>query len=117
MKQNFSPILVFLFALGILAGFTAQAQEDSPVNNEEKEIREELNNHPELNLNEDKTLISEPDQKPSSSTSTKEATHPAKVSKTKSDKAHPEKGEEDALSFNFLYYIIQKFKISDIVDN
>lgn len=26
------------------------------------------------------------------------------------------KNEEDALSFNFLYYIIQKYKISDIID-
>jgi hypothetical protein len=28
----------------------------------------------------------------------------------------PEKEEEDPLSFNFLYYIIEKFKLSDIIE-
>ncbi len=31
-------------------------------------------------------------------------------------KASPVKDDDDAMSFNFLYYIIQKFKISDLVD-
>jgi hypothetical protein len=114
MKQNFSPLLAFLFALGILAGFTAQAQEDNPVNNDEKEIHE-LNSHPELNLNEDKTLLSEPDQK---STVNHQPTKEVTPSLKAKPKSNPEKDEdEDALSFNFLYYIIQKFKYSDIVDN
>jgi hypothetical protein len=115
MKQNFSPFLIFLFALGILAGFTAHAQEVDPVNNNEKEIKEELNSHPELNLNEDKTLIIEPEQKSTLNHPASKETTPS--SKTK-PKTNPEKDEdEDALSFNFLYYIIQKFKYSDIVDN
>jgi hypothetical protein len=115
MKQNFSPFLIFLFAFGILAGFTAHAQEVDPVNNDEKEIKEELSSHPELNLNEDKTLIIEPEQKSTLNHPTSKETAPS--SKTK-PKTNPEKDEdEDALSFNFLYYIIQKFKYSDIVDN
>ncbi len=115
MKQNFSPFLIFLFALGILAGFTAHAQEVDPVNNDEKEIKEELSSHPELNLNEDKTLIVEPEQKSTLNHPALKETTPS--SKTK-PKTNPEKDEdEDALSFNFLYYIIQKFKYSDIVDN
>ena len=116
MKQNFSPFLIFLFAFGILAGLTADAQEVDPVNNDEKEIKEELSSHPELNLHEDKTLISEPEQKATlNHPITKEATPSAKTTRPKSN---PEKDEdEDALSFNFLYYIIQKFKYSDIVDN
>jgi len=32
------------------------------------------------------------------------------------EKAPTKKNEEDVLSFHFLYYIIQKFKMSDIVD-
>jgi hypothetical protein len=85
------------------------------VNNDEKEIKEELSSHPELNLNEDKTLIAEPEQKLM-------LNHPAPKETTSSSKTkpktNPEKDEdEDALSFNFLYYIIQKFKYSDIVDN
>jgi hypothetical protein len=115
MKQNFSPFLIFLFALGILAGFTAHAQEVDPANTDEKEIKEELSHHPELNLNEDKTLIAEPEQKSTNHPAAKETAPSAKTTKPKSN---PEKDEdEDALSFNFLYYIIQKFKYSDIVDN
>ena len=34
--------------------------------------------------------------------------------KAKSDKA--KEGEEDALSFNFLYYIIENYKFSDLMD-
>jgi hypothetical protein len=33
-----------------------------------------------------------------------------------SDAAKNEAQDDDVLSFNFLYYIIQKFKMSDIVD-
>jgi len=36
--------------------------------------------------------------------------------KPKSEK-FPDKEDDDALTFNFLYYIIQKFKISDIRNN
>jgi hypothetical protein len=116
MKQKFSPFLIFLFALGILAGFTAHAQEVDPVNNDEKEIKEELSSHPELNLNEDKTLIVEPEQKSTLNHPVSKETTPS--AKTTKPKSNPEKDEdEDALSFNFLYYIIQKFKYSDIVDN
>jgi hypothetical protein len=68
-----------------------------------------------LNLHEDKTLISEPEQKSAiHHPASKENTPSAKTTRPKSN---PEKDEdEDALSFNFLYYIIQKFKYSDIVD-
>ncbi len=116
MKQNFSPFLIFLFVVGILAGFAAHAQEIDPANNNEKEIKEELSSHPELNLNEDKILISEPEQKSTLNHTTSKETAP--FVKTTKPKTNPEKDEdEDALSFNFLYYIIQKFKYSDIVEN
>jgi hypothetical protein len=36
---------------------------------------------------------------------------------TKSDKFKEDSEEEDILSFNFIYYIIKKFKFSDIVDH
>ena len=32
------------------------------------------------------------------------------------EKENGKQEDEDVLSFNFLYYIIQKFKMSDIVD-
>jgi hypothetical protein len=115
MKQNFLPFLLFLLAFVVLGGFTAYAQESDATDNEDKEIIEELKSHQELNLNEDKTLISEPELKSSPAHPPKDASS-AKAPKAKSDKANSENEEEDALSFNFLFYIIQKFKISDIVD-
>jgi hypothetical protein len=32
------------------------------------------------------------------------------------DKQHPPKDDDSIMSFNFLYYIIQKYKLQDIVD-
>jgi hypothetical protein len=116
MKQNFSLFLLFLLAFVILGSFTTYAQETDANDAADKEIIEELKSHQELNLNEDKTLISEPELKSSPAHSAKEVPVSTKTAKPKSDKANPEKEEEDALSFNFLFYIIQKFKISDIVD-
>lgn len=111
MKQNLSVIAAFFLALTGLVGYSANAQDGNPPYNEEKEVKE-LNSHPELNLNDDKTLIIETEQtKPSNQAPTKEL---VTGNKTKS-KISP-KEEKDALSFNFLYYIIEKFKYSDIVD-
>ncbi len=117
MQQKYLHSLVVLIALSGLLVYSVQAQENIPIDPQEKEIKE-LNNHPELNLDDDKTLLLESEgQKPSTSqTISKEAVTVNKSAKSKSEKAQPDKEEEDALSFNFLYYIIQKFKISDIVD-
>ncbi|MEQ9412920.1 MAG: hypothetical protein RIF39_03780, partial [Cyclobacteriaceae bacterium] len=72
----------------------------------------------EFNLNEDKLLIYEVNEN-KSSRSTAVTTRDSVAIKAKarvSKKTSDDKKEEDALSFNFLYYIIQKYKISDIVD-
>ena len=114
MQQKFPHILIAIFALSGLLYYSANAQE-GPNETPEKEIKE-LSSHPELNLDDDKTLILESEQqKPGNHAVIKETSTPVKGSKLKSDKAHTER-EEDALSFNFLYYIIGKFKISDILD-
>ena len=117
MQQKYLHSLVVVIALSGLLVYSVQAQENIPIDPQEKEIKE-LSSHPELNLDDDKTLLLESEgQKPSASQPIqKEAVIVNKSAKSKSDKAQPDKEEEDALSFNFLYYIIQKFKISDIVD-
>jgi hypothetical protein len=116
MQQKYLHSLVIVVALSGLLVYSVQAQENIPNDPQEREIKE-LNNHPELNLEDDKTLLLESDgQRPSNSQSiSKEAVTVTKPAKSKTDKTNPDK-EEDAMSFNFLYYIIQKFKISDIVD-
>lgn len=73
----------------------------------------------ELNLNEDKALIYEqsegrqtrPVQNFQRDSIASTPSKPRSAKKTNTDNK-----EGDALSFNFLYYIIQKYKISDIVD-
>jgi hypothetical protein len=73
------------------------------------------------NLLEEKPLLNEPAASADKNAQSKELLNPT----TKSAKSKSVEGlknpatkpeEEDALSFNFLYYIIQKFKISDIVE-
>ena len=73
----------------------------------------------ELNLNEDKPLLYEQNEGRSSRSILSNQRDsvivvPSKPQSTK--KPNTDKKENDALSFNFLYYIIQKYKISDIVD-
>jgi len=72
----------------------------------------------ELNLNEDKSLIYEHNEnRPIRTIQSLQRDSSAMAAKNKlPKKAATDKKEDDALSFNFLYYIIQKYKISDIVD-
>ncbi|HCR52790.1 MAG TPA: hypothetical protein DIW27_00140 [Cytophagales bacterium] len=91
----------------------AIAQENSQLYNHFQEP-----SYQELNLNEDKPLIYELND--SKSTKTKQIikrdTVAINAARNKGASKQAEKNEGDALSFNFLYYIIQKYKISDIVD-
>ena len=100
-----------------LAFFSATAQEGVPNN----EIPD-LNFYPELK--EEKPLLFEPDKAASNNERTTQSRDQfivaPKSSKSKTGDTSKGSGitktEDDALSFNFLYYIIQKFKISDIVE-
>lgn len=102
-----------------LISVPASAQEDSQGNVEVQE----LNSHPELNLNEDKTLIMDADAKPTKASQTGRESSPTPQNNVKKQETQQKPSSssvdksEDPLSFNFLYFIIQKFKISDIVDD
>jgi hypothetical protein len=116
VKLRFS---LALFLAICLLGYKATAQDEGQPNPEFQELNQQ---HPELNLSDDKTLLMDADLKaPKNQSNTREVVAPASNLKIKSDNsAKPsasEKTEEDPLSFNFLYFIIQKFKISDIVDD
>jgi len=77
-------------------------------------------NHLEYNLNEDKPLLMEHDSKskgqPRDSIASNNRSISSKPKSPEHNKSVGGKEEDDALSFNFLYYIIQKFKISDLID-
>jgi flagellar motor protein MotB len=117
MKLNLSHLLaVVTFILTLSAVSSASAQDGAPVNE-----YPELSPFQDPTLKEDKPLIYEPEGKSTQKEQTVNTTTTTSSSKPKAKTAEPSKtaaskNEEDALSFNFLYYIIQKFKVSDIVD-
>ncbi|MBP9926376.1 MAG: hypothetical protein KBF45_10310 [Cyclobacteriaceae bacterium] len=119
MKINFSLLLVLIVgSLSVTTVTTVSAQEGVP-HNEIPEIAPYNNNDP--SIREEKPLLYEPESKPITNTVRDQPTNSGVFAKTKSKNPEPPKAvgtkpEEDALSFNFLYYIIQKFKISDIVE-
>lgn len=74
-------------------------------------------NHQELNLNDDKTLLYEPDVKTKTNRDSIVAhARPMLTPIGRSKAGNKPSDDDDALSFNFLYFIIQKFKITDLVD-
>ena len=117
MRAKLIFSLLTLATTGLLA-LPVAAQEDAQSNAE----IQELNSHQELNLNEDKTLIMDADAKsPKTSQATRDSS-PAQINVKKQETQQKPSSSsadkaDDPLSFNFLYFIIQKFKISDIVDN
>lgn len=112
MKRSLPHILAVCVAGSLaLLSEKAYAQDDGlPLNSFQEPT------HRELNLNEDKPLIYDlGENRPARVVqSPQRETAPAKTKEPK--KAGEKSKEDDAYSFNFLYYIIQKYKISDIVD-
>ena len=114
-------ISVVLFLASSLIGFKANAQDEGqpPPQQEVQELNQQ---HPELNLSDDKTLLIDADVKaPQNQPTAHEVGNTTNTGKNKSDSSNKpssnDKTEEDPLSFNFIYFIIQKFKASDIVDD
>jgi hypothetical protein len=112
------------FSLSVFLAFWLMSTRVSAQEGGGTEIQE-LNSHPELNLSEDKTLIMEgADTKSVKGTQINRDTNaPSNNAKKQEQQQKPssnptnDKTQEDPLSFNFLYFIIQKFKFSDIVDD
>ncbi|MCB0486861.1 MAG: hypothetical protein KDC99_00195 [Cyclobacteriaceae bacterium] len=112
-KKSFFLAVVMAGGMTLLS-YDSYAQEDGYPNYNFQEP-----SYQELNLHEDKALIYDQHENRPSRTiqSIQRDSLAIQASKNKNNKkATAEKKEDDALSFNFLYYIIQKYKISDIVD-
>lgn len=114
MTINFSRLLTLIAIITATAFNSVLAQEGIPNN----EIPELSPNFIDPNFREEKPLLYEPEGKSNNSKEQLISPAPtkAKIKSPEPTKTTATKTEEDALSFNFLYYIIQKFKISDIVD-
>ena len=122
MKIKFSLLPASsTIVFGLLLSFSVLAQEEGMPSTELQDV-----NHQELNLNdEDKTLIYEVDSKSGKNIPAESHPNGTQVAvKSKNSDSHKPattptsttKEGDDALSFNFLFYIIQKYKFSDIID-
>lgn len=111
--MKFSRFLLMLPAF-VLISFAVQAQEETPMIEGPDPL------HRDVNFSEDKTLIyDQPVQQPGIRDSVVIApkafgrtTRPENIKETQKPK-----NEEDALKFNFLFYMIQKYKLSDMIEN
>lgn len=114
--MKFLNLLIILAAVSLLT-FTARAQEETPV------VEGPDPAHRQMNFSEDKTLIIDQPvqsvQHPGVKDSIMITTKPfSRVARPESPVAKPQpRSEDDALRFNFLYYIIQKYKLADIVEH
>lgn len=100
--RNRLTLSSFLFILGILSSGNAFSQDDRI-----PDLDNSVNNNSELLL-EGELKITKPVQVTSDSTGVKPALK--KADKGKSDE------NKSVLSFNFLYYLIERYKLADIVD-
>jgi len=114
MKTRFSLFIGFTTIVLAMITFSANAQEGT----HDQELPDIIFNQ---ELQEEKPFLYDPatsTEKTAQSRelliSTPKSAKPKSGDGSKNTALKPE--EEDALSFNFLYYIIQKFKISDIVE-
>ncbi len=121
MKVNILPFVLLFALVGLVSpSLSVQAQDKGLSPNELLDP-----NHSELSVSDDKALPVDHESKPkvagrdSSMMNSKlpTLTNPVSKSKSAEHKTAASKDEDDdALSFNFLYYIIEKFKISDLID-
>ena len=115
MKVKVPHLFLTLAAVFILS-FSVRAQEESPVLESPEPVTRENS------FDEDKTLIYDHPSQSSVMKDSAQSTHRVAIPAVKAPKGdshkenRKEKNEEDALSFNFLYYMIQKFKLSDLID-
>jgi len=109
----------FLLAVcwALLSSIPVNAQEEKSQAEIEAAAKESLRNEPDhiLSTEPESRTVNKPSPVPAS---TKEAQRDSVHLKTIKPLKSSEQvqKEEDPLSFNFLYYIIEKFKLSDIIE-
>lgn len=111
MERKHSFILaIAVTCFGSLLTIESPAQEDFPTNNFQEP------GFQDLNPKDDKPLIYEGPEGARVVNMQRDSVQAASKVRNGSKKHSADSKEKDALSFNFLYYIIQKYKFSDIVD-
>ena len=117
MRAKFSYIVPGIFALMFVVALSAAAQDEMPSpssSNPSNLFTPDPANY------DDKPLIMEGEKNyktvsPILSDSLSHKVVPAPTAKQKADAKKAQAAEGDPLNFNFLYYIIQKFKASELM--
>lgn len=117
-----SPVRTLTFlGLALLLSVAARAQEEQPImpahnpsSTEERETGPDLSTSTEDRFQ----MATDVDTRQARPAASINGTKERDQDKSKGRPADAAKREkDDALSFNFLYYIIQKFKIADLIEN
>jgi hypothetical protein len=119
LRPTNSAFQLFLcFALMFSLATVAQAQEDKSQAEIEATSKETLKNEPDPILpSESDSRVTKPVAVPTREVQRDSIQNSIQPKITKPVKAAEKaEKEEDPLSFNFLYYIIEKFKLSDIME-
>lgn len=127
MKLKFShPVTLTAVLFTLLFPLGAFAQEDKAIFDGEisskEPVKQDLENpslteNPEFRTNKNSTLPTSQEATSTRDSELKNAKPVVKtVEKPQKEDEKVQKQEDDPLSFNFLYYIIEKFKVSDILE-
>jgi hypothetical protein len=126
--KSFDSALVLTVFLTLLGSFSASAQDEKVHFDSENPTKEAVKENPKndqdpgiasesLEVKGQKNFSTVPAQEPilRDSELKHAKTLPKAVEKSVKEEEKAQK-EEDPLSFNFFYYIIEKFKLSDIIE-
>jgi hypothetical protein len=111
MRAKFSYLLPGILSLMLVAAYSASAQDDVPVPG--PSTSNVFNQDP--SSYDEKPLLMEQDARVVRTLSDSLITPRSITVPSAKPKADAKKPEGDPLNFNFLYYIIQKFKASDLM--
>lgn len=112
MRAKFSYVLPGLLALMLVVALTASAQDDVPGPSTSPAVSNLFSQDPAVY--DEKPLLMEQNFKVASD-SLQHKVVPAPAAKAKSTDPKKAQAEGDPLNFNFLYYILQKFKASELM--
>jgi hypothetical protein len=112
MKAKISIVLPGLLGLFFAVAVSASAQDDLPNPNVSPATSNLFNQDP--SIGDDKPLIMEQRSTPSIDSLSHKVV-PAPAAKQKAAETKKPQAEGDPLNFNFLQYIIQKFKASELM--
>jgi len=116
MKLKPYIFAIVLMGWALACSSVASAQEGRMQDNEPPVVKETPRNEPDPVLSSESESRNSKTTIPTPVKETPRDSVQVKITKPTTKTAEKEEKEEDPLSFNFMYYIIGKFKLSDIIE-